>query len=91
MDAGNFRRDAFEGAAVNAVRFRVPRFELAGCAAKPEQDTVLALTAGRFRENLGSEKAAPTKERACAGRAEALKEKAAVELVLGRRARAISG
>src|SRR6188768_1760890 len=76
VDARELGGNAFEGSAVNAAGFGVPRFELAGGAAKPEQNTVLAALLCVLRESREGEEAAPTHHGERPGSRQALKEQA---------------
>src|SRR5262245_42784221 len=59
MDARQFCGNAAEGSAGWPAGLRVPRLELAGSTAEPEQDTMLLLAFGLLRECGQRKEAAP--------------------------------
>src|SRR5262249_27407701 len=79
MHARQLRGDAAEWTAIDAVRFRVPRFELAGCAAEPEQDAMLLFALGLFGQGLQRKESVPAQHRSDTSPSQALQKHAAMQ------------
>ena len=81
MGPGDFRRDAFEGAAGGRAGLGVPGFKLAGTTTEPEQDAVLLFLFGDLGKGGDAEKPGPTQGRNGPG-GESLQKLAPVQVVV---------
>ena len=91
MNAGNLRRDTPKGSAAGPARLGIPRFELAGRSAQPEQDAMLLRLLCFRSENRILEQSRETRHGRQGAAGQPLEEKTAMQQVLVRAALALRG